>query len=103
MWGFYKQGKAKRKQTHNRQCCQTVNAFGDQGECALSEALKVNTRLATLDLESAEKTNAMPSTDTVSTTNKAGNGIGSEGAKALSEALKINSALTTLNLRSVHY
>ncbi|KAG0010688.1 hypothetical protein BGZ81_002607, partial [Podila clonocystis] len=55
------------------------NSIGDNGAQALSEALKSNSALITLDLWS--------------------NSIGDSGAQALSEALKINSTLTTLNLQ----
>ncbi|KAG0077399.1 hypothetical protein BGZ93_003712, partial [Podila epicladia] len=54
------------------------NMLGDDGAQALSEALKANSSLATLDLRDNE--------------------IGSNGAQALSEALKANSTMTTLKL-----
>ncbi|KAG9061903.1 hypothetical protein KI688_007054 [Linnemannia hyalina] len=54
------------------------NSIGSNGAKALAEALKTNSFLTTLDLES--------------------NSIGENGAQALAEALKTNKTLTTLNL-----
>ncbi|KFH63132.1 hypothetical protein MVEG_11169 [Podila verticillata NRRL 6337] len=56
------------------------NSIGDNGAAALSEALKTNSTLTTLDLR--------------------GNSIGDNGAQALGEALKTNSTLATLHLCS---
>ncbi|KAG0196550.1 hypothetical protein BGX28_009996, partial [Mortierella sp. GBA30] len=58
----------------------SYNSIGDNGAVALSEALKTNSTLTTLDLRN--------------------NSIGSYGAVALSEALKTNSTLTVLDLRN---
>ncbi|KAG0344009.1 hypothetical protein BG005_002083, partial [Podila minutissima] len=57
-----------------------TNSIGDSGAQALSEALKTNSTLISLYLYY--------------------NSIGDNGAQALAEALKINSNLTTLNLDS---
>ncbi|KAG0358602.1 hypothetical protein BGZ54_010353 [Gamsiella multidivaricata] len=56
------------------------NSIGDNGALALSEALKTNSTLTSLDLQY--------------------NSIRENGALALSEALKTNSTLTTLNSRN---
>ena len=57
-----------------------MNSIGDNGAVALSEALKTNLTLTSLELRN--------------------NKIGDNGAVALSEALKINPTLTTLDLHS---
>ena len=64
---------------------------------ALSEALKINTSLTTLDLGDVMSSLKLIPFWCLS----AGNGIGAEGGVALSEALKINTSLTTLDLRDV--
>ena len=64
---------------------------------ALSEALKINTSLTTLDLG-----DVMSSPSTVPIMMYLlGNWIRDEGGVALSEALKINTSLTTLDLMDV--
>ena len=76
-----------------------ANEIGEEGACAISEALKVNTTLQTLDLGSratTKKSCARHGTTTVN--NKADNKIGEYGARALSAGLKINTTLTTLDL-----
>ncbi|KFH71343.1 hypothetical protein MVEG_01643 [Podila verticillata NRRL 6337] len=55
-----------------------TNLIGDNGAQALSEALKINSTLTTLNLRS--------------------NFIGDDGAQALAEALKTNSTLSVLDL-----
>ena len=76
-----------------------------EGASALSEALKVNTALATLRLGGVHKqqfnsqnkkhgTNSKDKKKTVT-------GVGDEEALALSEALKINTTLSSLSLGSV--
>ncbi|KAF9556315.1 hypothetical protein EC968_008315 [Mortierella alpina] len=72
----------------------------------LSEALKTNSTVATLDLwdnsigDDGAKTlaEALKTNRTVATLNLSGNSIGSDGAKALAEALKTNRTVATLNL-----
>ncbi|KAF9208864.1 hypothetical protein BGZ49_007297 [Haplosporangium sp. Z 27] len=83
------------------------NLIGNEGALALSEALKINATLITLNLGSnligyegalalseALKTNA-----TLTTLGLKDNSIGNEGALTLSEALKTNATLITLDLR----
>jgi hypothetical protein len=53
--------------------------LGFDGAESLAEALKVNSRLTTLQLE--------------------GNGIDSDGAIAIADALKVNTSLTDVNLK----
>ena len=74
---------------------------------ALSEALKVNSTLTTINLEqnsigpegAAALSEALKVNSTLTTINLYGNSIGHEGAAALSKALKANSTLTTMDLR----
>ena len=61
-----------------------MNGIGDEGVIAISEALKTNSTLTELGLESKWDC-----------TNK----IGPAGAQALADMLQVNSALTTLNLQ----
>ena len=77
----------------------TDNEICDEGACALSEALKVNTTLTTLDLTSLQQ-QTMPNNEhnKQATKNKTANKIGDEGASSLSEALKVNTSLTELDL-----
>jgi hypothetical protein len=56
--------------------------LGFDGAESLAEALKVNSRLTTLQLE--------------------GNGIDSDGAIAIADALKVNTSLTDVNLKVPH-
>ena len=88
---------------------QTVNDIGDEGARGLSDALKVNTTLTTLNLECEQEWWSLSGLDVMDSNNeahnllnkhKAGNRIGDEGAGALSDALKVNRALATLNLAS---
>ena len=73
------------------------NGIGDEGGVALSEALKINTTLTTLDLRDVRSS---PPTDPLWCLS-ADNWIRDEGGVALSDALKINTTITTLNLRDV--
>lgn len=68
------------------------------GAAALSEALKVNTVLAEIDLE-GERKHLCSKRKTYSFL-PSGNHIGDMGATALSEALKTNSTVTHLDLES---
>ena len=63
----------------------------------MSEGLKVNTTLQSLDLWGVQKQQ-----DKTSLNDKAGYDIGAEGAVALFEALKVNTTLTALKLRREH-
>ena len=73
--------------------------MGYEGAKALSESLKINTSLTTLDLEGDEKIrNEKREKRTKRNDKWIDNKIGSEGAKSLSESLKINTSLTTMNL-----
>jgi hypothetical protein len=57
--------------------------LGFDGAESLAEALKVNNKLTTLQLE--------------------GNGIDSDGAIAIADALKINTSLTDVNLKVLNW
>ena len=77
--------------------------MGDEGARALSEALKVNTTLTSLNLESAQQQEQDKDEQMheLSHNIKTGNKISDEGAFALSETLKVNTTLTTLKLGGV--
>ena len=60
-----------------------MNDIGDEGVIAISEALKTNSTLTELGLDSLSRS-----------TNK----IGPAGAQALAHMLKVNSALVSLNI-----
>ncbi|RUP44721.1 hypothetical protein BC936DRAFT_149090, partial [Jimgerdemannia flammicorona] len=68
-----------------------VNSIDDLGASAIAEALKMNTRLQNLNLESVRS--MLVSVD---------NRIEAKGASVLSEALKVNTALQNLNLKGMH-
>ena len=81
----------------------TGNNIGDTGTTSLSEALKSNTTLIELYLDSEDKRKKThkrrPSTIHSSFhVTSTGNDIGNTGATTLSEALKTNTTLTTLYL-----
>ena len=61
------------------------NDIGDEGVIAISEALKTNSTLTELGLESLRSSR---------------NKIGPAGAQALADMLKVNSALVSLSLES---
>ena len=68
----------------------------------MSEALKVNTALKTLGIESAQKQwNKAKQRDGFNNKMPKDNRIDVEGARALSEALKFNTTLTALDLKGV--
>ena len=75
----------------------TDNRIGAEGAKALSEMLKVNTTLNTLNLmsESEETMREVKKTVIIIV-----DGIGDEGAKALGEMLKVNTTMDVLNLGS---
>ena len=77
------------------------NEIGAEGARALSDALKTNTTLQSLNLggEQEESEEDGWIADIVYNKHqKADNGVGAEGARALSEALKTNTTLQSLNL-----
>ena len=85
----------------NDQHQQTGISIGDEGASALSEALKNNAALTTLDLAGEQEESEEDGWIANIANNKhqqAGNKIGDEGARALSEALKTNTALQSLEL-----
>ena len=83
----------------NNQYQQAGNYIGDGGARALSEALKTNTTLQSLNIGCEQEESEEDELETLPTTNKSSdNGIGDEGARALSDALKTNTTLTALNL-----
>ena len=71
----------------------------------MSEALKVNTTLASLNLKCVfqQQNNAQHGNDFLNENEQTDNGIGAEGACELSEALKVNTTLTKLNLGSMQH
>ena len=76
------------------------NGIGAKGACALGEALKVNTTVTELFLESVQLSDKVKQGHSFNTNVKAGNRISDEGAYRLSEAMKVNTTLTTLSLLS---
>ena len=62
------------------------------------EALKVNTTITELNLESEKEENMEK--EKINEERSTGNNFGDEGAKSMSEALKSNTTLTSLNLES---
>ncbi|KAF9536368.1 hypothetical protein EC957_011235, partial [Mortierella hygrophila] len=82
------------------------NPVGSNGVQALSEALKTNKTLTTLDLAynsigpngAQVLSEALKTNRTLINLDLSSNSIGSDGAKALAEALKTNKTLTTLDL-----
>ena len=88
--------------TSNKQNKQADNRIGAEGAGALSDALKVNTTLQTLNLKSEqESTDDGQIADIANSKHQqTGNEIEAEGARALSEALKTNTTLQSLNLES---
>ena len=83
---------------------QAGNKIGAEGASVLSEALKTNTSLQSLDLECEQGESTKSDGTLLRIANnqhkQAGNEIGAEGASALSDALKMNTTLQTLNLKS---
>ena len=81
---------------------QAVDGIGAEGASALSDALKTNTTLQSLDLASEQESEEDGwIADIVNNKHQqAGNWFGDEGARALSEALKTNTTLQSLNLGS---
>ena len=85
----------------NSQHQQADNSIETEGARALSDALKTNTTLQSLNLECEQEESEKDGwiADIVNNKHKqADNGIGAEGARALSEALKVNTTLQSLNL-----
>ena len=80
---------------------QAGNGIGKEGAIALSETLKTNTTLQSLQLfcEQEERDENEWVADIANSKHQqAVNEIGAEGARALSEALKTNTTLQSLNL-----
>ena len=74
-----------------------------EGVCALSESLRVNSTLKTLDLGSAQQTGEEEvRTQIQQQQQQTENKPSTEGVDALSEALKVNSGVTTLALEGWH-
>ena len=84
----------------NNQHQQTGISIGDEGASALSEALKNNAALTTLDLTSVQKSEKDGWIANIANNKhkQTGSNIGPEGARALSEALKTNTTLQSLEL-----
>ena len=74
----------------------TDNKIGDEGAKAMSEMMKVNTTLTSLNL--CGEGRGVKKTRKKRKSCLTGNGIGDEGAKSMSEMLKMNSTLKLLNL-----
>ena len=82
---------------------QSDNEIGAEGASALSEALKTNATLQSLNLEREHEESEDDAWIADIANNKhkqAGNKIGAEGASALSDALKTNTTLQSLYLWS---
>ena len=76
------------------------NQIGDEGAKTISESLKINTSLTSLNLGGDEKIRHENERIEMKRNDKwIVNHIGSEGAKIISESLKINTSLTSLDLR----
>ena len=73
-----------------------VNEIGDEGTKAVSEILKKNTTLISLDLACEGKRKGNEKWEMLLFL--AGTKIEDEGAKSLSEMIKVNTTLTSLNL-----
>ena len=71
--------------------------MGIEGAKTISESLKINTSLTTLDLGSDERIRK-EKVEMKWNDKWKGNEIGDEGTQAISESLKINTSLTSLNL-----
>ena len=80
---------------------QTGRAIGAEGARTLSDALKTNTTLHSLNLGCEQKESEKDGIADIANNKhqQAGNKIGDEGARALSEALETNTSLQSLNLR----
>ena len=89
--------------TANNKHQQTANNIGDEGAGALSEALKTNTTLQSLELGGEQE--GCDDQTIVDVANnqhhQAGNIIGDDGTRALCEALKTNTTLQSLDLGCV--
>ena len=86
-----------------------VNNIGDAGAAAIAEALKVNTTVAIVRLDSERALRARPCAHALSSktmsccalrTPSAGNDIGDAGAAVLATTLEVNTTVTTVDLRS---
>ena len=84
------------------QCC-ADNNIGDDGACALSEALKTNTRVFHIGLMSMSPSKVFlvkcESHDLVHV--HEANKVGDKGAIALGEMMKTNTGLKILHLRGI--
>ena len=74
------------------------NHMGDEGVKMMSEVLKVNTSLISINLGCEEEQKKGKYEKGKANNHMTGNEIGTEGAKALCEMLKVNSTLTFLDL-----
>ena len=73
------------------------NGIGDEGAKSMSEMLKSNTTLTTLNLGSEDE-GVMEKRKERNDEKLTGNKIGVEGVKSMSETLKTNNTLASLNL-----
>jgi len=78
----------------------TDNKLGEEGAGIISEALKSNTTLTSLNFEGEKKIEEQLRSYWIHVHNKIwlGNEIGNEGARMVSESLKTNTTLTDLNM-----
>ena len=77
----------------------TDNGIGVEGVKAMSETLKDNTTLTSLNLWSEKgRKNGEEKKKGINIEQMTGNKIGAEGAKEMSEILKENTTLTSLDL-----
>ena len=75
------------------------NGIGTEGAKTISESLKINTSLTSLNLRCDDKIRNEGEKKWKEMKEWIGNQIGDEGAKTLSESSTINTSLTFLNLR----
>ena len=76
----------------------TDNGIGVEGVKAMSETLKDNTTLTSLNLWSEKGRKMEKRKKGINIEQMTGNKIGAEGAKEMSEILKENTTLTSLDL-----
>ena len=78
---------------------QSVNEIGDKGIEMITEALKTNTNLTSINLSSWAEYQRQQMKK-IKILHGIGTKIGNEGAKMIGEMLKINTSLLSLNMKS---
>ena len=100
-WARRKWGNGWIVDIANKQHQQAGNEIGDEGTRALSEALKTNTTLQSLNLRRDQEESEEDEWIADIANNQhqqAGNEICEEGVRALNDAMEINTSLTSLHL-----